>query len=136
MMERPVYWQYGDVGHIRRKCRQEYPRKYSPEEKARPKLDKRLEETDKKTTVSSLLSPRYAFRVLDKDGHVSLRAKGRIGDKSCFVTIDTGASVTVARSDVVQRLGVIETGRCCWKHPLRRWIVSREWGPGPPMKLK
>jgi hypothetical protein len=36
-----------------------------------------------------LLTPRYAFSVLDKDGHDSLHAKGWTGGKAYLVTIDT-----------------------------------------------
>lgn len=64
---------------------------------------KQLEETDK-TMVSSLMSFRYALGVLDMDGHGSLHAEGRIGDKSCLVTIYTGASMTNARPDITAGL--------------------------------
>jgi hypothetical protein len=44
-------------------------------------------------TVSSLLPPHYALSVLDKNGHDSMHTEGWVRDKSCLVTIDTGAAV-------------------------------------------
>jgi hypothetical protein len=44
---------------------------------------------------------RYALSVLDKDGHGSVHAEGRI-EKACPVVIDTGAFVTIAKPDIVE----------------------------------
>jgi hypothetical protein len=55
---------------------------------------------DKEMMVSSLQPPHYALSLLDKDSHNSLKVEGQIGDKSCLVTVDTRASVTIARPDI------------------------------------
>lgn len=41
--------------------------------------------------------PHYALSAMDNDGRNSLQAKEWIGDRSCLVTVDTGASVTIVR---------------------------------------
>jgi hypothetical protein len=58
---------------------------------------------DKKTTVLSLLPPHYTLSVL-KDDHDSLHAEGWIGGKACLATIDTGASVMLARPNIAAGL--------------------------------
>jgi hypothetical protein len=46
--------------------------------------------------------------VCDEDGPENLYADGRIREKECLVTIDTGAAVSVARPDIAA--GVPERG--------------------------
>lgn len=68
------------------------------------RLGKQLEEMDKEMMVSSLQPPHFALSLLNKDGCNSLHTKGQIGDKSYIVTIDTGATVTIARPDITAEL--------------------------------
>jgi hypothetical protein len=80
-----VCWQRGGVGRLRNNCREGFPQKYSPE-RNQPRLEKQIEETEKKATVWPLMPPRYALSVSGKRGHDSLHAEGRIGEKACLVT--------------------------------------------------
>jgi predicted aspartyl protease len=52
----------------------------------------------------SIKPPRYAVKVLDEWAKGSLSADGWVQEKPCWVTIDTGASATVARPDIVAGL--------------------------------
>jgi hypothetical protein len=54
----------------------------------------------KKAMGSPFLPPHYGLSVLDNDGHDSLHAEGHMGDKSCPVISDTGASMMVTRPDI------------------------------------
>jgi predicted aspartyl protease len=46
-----------------------------------------------------------------RKGNDSLNMEGQIGDKSCLMTIDTGASVTIVRLDITAGLPVRELTR-------------------------
>jgi hypothetical protein len=52
----------------------------------------------------SIKPPRYAVKMLDEWAKGSLIADGWVQEKPCRVTIDTGASATVARPDIVAGL--------------------------------
>jgi hypothetical protein len=54
--------------------------------------------------VPPLQPPRYEISVLGMDGHKNLHAVRRIGEKACAVTIDTEASVNIAKPDITARL--------------------------------
>jgi hypothetical protein len=54
----------------------------------------------KKARVPLLLPPCYTLCVLTTKDDDSLNTEGWIGDKSCLVTIDSGASVATARPDI------------------------------------
>jgi hypothetical protein len=58
----------------------------------------------KKVMVSLLMPPCYAHGVVEKHNNDSCNAEGQIGDIVCLVTINTGASVTVARLDIIVEL--------------------------------
>jgi hypothetical protein len=76
------------------------PQKDFPEQGQR-KPEKR-EYTNKKGLVTCPL-PHYTTTVY-KGIRTNLQAIGRIGDKPCIVTVDTGASVSIARPDIVAGL--------------------------------
>jgi hypothetical protein len=44
--------------------------------------------------------PHHALTVITGNAHTSMVTQGWVGDKPCVVTVDTGANVTVARSDI------------------------------------
>lgn len=87
-------------------CR-DTPQKDFPEED-RPKPEKREESTGKNELVTSC-PPRHNATFLWKGIHTNLKVIGRIGNKPCIVTVDTGASVTIARPDIVAGLPERET---------------------------
>ncbi|XP_033608870.1 uncharacterized protein LOC117282612 [Cryptotermes secundus] len=68
-------------------------------EQDRPKR----EYTKKMTSVTSKPPTHYKTALCERVCS-NLRAIGRIGDKPCFVTVDTGASVTFARPDIAAGL--------------------------------
>jgi hypothetical protein len=102
-MQWPIWWQSEGVGHLRRDCQCRFPKKIFTE-RDQWRQENWAEGTQKKASVSSLPPPCCTNSVLVKHGHDSLNTEGRIGGKSCLVTIDTGASVTVARLDVTTGL--------------------------------
>jgi hypothetical protein len=53
-------------------------------------------EMKKEAMGSTIVPHRYALSVCEEDGHDSLHADRRIGEKKSRVTVDTGAVVTVA----------------------------------------
>jgi hypothetical protein len=53
------------------------------------------------TPASSLSSPRFTLNVQAERGVDNLIAEVWIRTKTCRVTIDTGASATIARTDVI-----------------------------------
>jgi hypothetical protein len=55
-------------------------------------------------TPPSPTLPHYTLIMPGKHGDESLNAKGQIGKKACLVTTDTGASVTIARLDIITEL--------------------------------
>jgi hypothetical protein len=57
--------------------------------------------TRRGVSESPIKPPRYAVKVLAEWAKGSLIADGWVQEKLCRVTIDTGASATVARPDVV-----------------------------------
>jgi hypothetical protein len=80
-MERPVCWQYVGVGHRRRNCRKGYPQEQFTEGNDRPKAQYQEDETTKETMDFTIVLPTYAISLCDKDGHDSLYADRRIGEK-------------------------------------------------------
>jgi hypothetical protein len=60
--------------------------------------------TRKGVSEPSITPPRFTVKVLVEWAKGSLTADGWIQERPCRVTIDTGASVTVARPDVVAGL--------------------------------
>jgi hypothetical protein len=54
--------------------------------------------------VSLILPPCYALSVSDKRGCDSLHAEGQIGEKAYLVTVDTRASVRIARLGITAGL--------------------------------
>jgi hypothetical protein len=60
--------------------------------------------TRRGVSESSITPPLFTLKVLAKWAKGSLTADGWIQEKPCRVTIDTGASVTVARPDIVAGL--------------------------------
>jgi hypothetical protein len=71
-------------------------------EQDRPKPEKR-EYTKKWELATSCPPPHYTTSVC-KTVCSNLRANGRIGDKPCIVTVDTGASVSITRPDMAAGL--------------------------------
>jgi hypothetical protein len=67
--------------------------------------------TRREVSESSITPPRFTLKVLAKWAKGSLSADGWIQEKPCRVTIDTGASVTVARPDIVAGLPESELSR-------------------------
>jgi hypothetical protein len=67
--------------------------------------------TRREPSESSITPFRFTLKVLAKWTEGSLTADGWIQEKPCRVTIDTGASVTVARPDIVEGLLVRELSR-------------------------
>jgi hypothetical protein len=63
-------------------------------------IRKRAEDGGKWGTPVSPISPHTTFNIITKRCDNSLCAQGWIGDKTCFATINTGASVNIARPDV------------------------------------
>jgi len=98
--ERPLCWWCGQPGHLQRDCRQRPPGETGQDSRTR-------------TGVSepSRKRPRYAVKVLAEWAKGSLIADGWIQEKPCQVTIDTGASATVARPDIVAGLPERELGQ-------------------------
>jgi predicted aspartyl protease len=76
------------------------PQKDFPED--RPKPQKR-EYTGENELLTSC-PPRHNETPVWKVTHSNLKAMGWIGDKPCIMTVDTGASVTIARPDIVAGL--------------------------------
>jgi predicted aspartyl protease len=68
-------------------------------------------ENEEGVSESSITPPRFALKVLAKWAKGSLTADGWIQEKPCRVTIDTGASVTIARPDIVEGLPEKELSR-------------------------
>jgi hypothetical protein len=91
--ERPVCWRCVKPGHFRRYCRQRPPEEMNQDPGTKSGLSE-----------SSITPPRSTFKVLAKWAKGSLTAVGWIQEKPCRVTIDNGASVTVARPDIVAGL--------------------------------
>jgi hypothetical protein len=60
---------------------------------------------------SSITHPRFTVKVLAEWGKGSLTADGWIQERPCPVTIDTAASATVARPDIVAGLPEMELSR-------------------------
>lgn len=71
-----------------------------PETPPRRRSTKTREEETKKAMGPLICPPCYTLSMLGKGSHNNLHAEGCIGDKSCFVTFDTGASMTITRLDV------------------------------------
>jgi hypothetical protein len=90
-----VSFQRENTLHLTRDSRQGCPQKDFPEV-GRRRPEKQLEYTKKEEFVTSVPPSRYLI--------TNLKAKGRIGDKSCIVTVDTGAAMTVARPDIADGL--------------------------------
>jgi predicted aspartyl protease len=67
--------------------------------------------TRREPSESSITPFRFTLKVLAKWAEGSLTADGWIQEKPCRVTIDTGASVTVARPDIVEGLPIRELSR-------------------------
>jgi hypothetical protein len=91
--ERPLCWQCGKSGYFWRDCRQRPPGETGQD----PRTRRRVSEP-------SIEPPRYAVKVLAEWAEGSLLADGWVQEKPCRVTIDTEASATVARPDVVAGL--------------------------------
>jgi ribosomal protein L34E len=85
--ERPVCWECGRRLHFWKECKQRPP--------SRTRIG---------VPEPSIKSPRYAVMVIAEWAKGSLIADCREQEKPCRVTIDTGASATVARPDVVAGL--------------------------------
>jgi hypothetical protein len=90
-----VSLQREDTVHLTRDSRQGCTQEDFPEVD-RPRPEKRLEYTKNEEFVTSVPPSHYLI--------TNLKAEGRIGDKSCIVTVDTGAAMTVARPDIVDGL--------------------------------
>jgi hypothetical protein len=59
----------------------------------------------------SIIPPRFTVKVLAEWAKGTLTTDGWVQEKPCRVTIDTGASATVARSDIVAGLPERELSR-------------------------
>jgi hypothetical protein len=68
----------------------------------------------------SIKPPRYAVKVLAEWAKGSLIADGWVKEKPCRVTIDTGASATVVRPDIVAGLPERELSQCYKRSPAKR----------------
>jgi hypothetical protein len=84
----------------------------------------------KKALESSASSLCFTCSVLTKNDD-SLHTEGRIGDRPCLVTIDTRASVTIARLDITSDLPKfcrLRQGRPClsWKRCCYSWLWDEE----------
>jgi hypothetical protein len=91
--ERPVCWWCGQPGHIQKYCRQRPPEEMGQDPRTR-----------RGVSESPIKPPRYAVKVLAEWAKGSLIADGWVQEKPCRVSIDTGASATVARPDIVAGL--------------------------------
>jgi hypothetical protein len=82
--DRPIWWQCGDVGHLKRNCQQEYPQdcmwgQLGPEKQA---------EAGSKNVL-----PLASHTWCDDN----LKAEDQIGNMLCLGITETGASMTIAR---------------------------------------
>jgi hypothetical protein len=66
-----------------------------------PGTETRIGYSAKKALVPSLLPPHYTPNILVREGDDSLNAEG---NKSCLMTIDTRASVTITRPNITAGL--------------------------------
>jgi hypothetical protein len=100
--KRPVCWWCGQPGHIQKYCRQRPAEEMSQDPRTRMGV-----------FDSPIKSPRYAVKVLAEWAKGSLISDIWLQEKPCRVTIDTGASATVARPDIVADLPEREQSQPC-----------------------
>jgi hypothetical protein len=93
LSERPVCWWCGQSGHLQKYCTQRPPEEVGQDPRTR-----------RGVSESSITPPRFTVKVLAEWAKGRLTADGWLQEKLCRVTIDTGASATVARPDVVAGL--------------------------------
>jgi hypothetical protein len=98
--ERPVCWWCGQPGHLQKYCRQRPPEEMG--------LGPR---TRRGVSEPPITPPRFTVKVLAERAKDSLTADGWVQERPCRVTIDTGASATVARPDIVAGLPERELSR-------------------------
>jgi hypothetical protein len=91
--ERPVYWWCGQPGHLQKYCRQRPPEEMGQDPRKR-----------RRASEPSITPPRFTIKVLAKWAKSRLTADFWIHEKPCRVTIDTGASASAARPDIVAGL--------------------------------
>jgi hypothetical protein len=101
---RPLCWQCRKPGHFRMECRQ------------RPHEECQISEARRRLLTSPPSPRRFTLNVLAKGPEDRLIADGWIQEKPCFVTIDAGAFVTVARPDIV--VGLPE------RQPSRQYVLQ------------
>jgi hypothetical protein len=94
--EQPVCWQYGGVGHLGEIGYRKAPITTAWEEIDRDQRNVR-DSMRKMASVSSLLPSHYMLNMSARRSEDSLNTEHLIGDKPCPLTIDTGASLTMAR---------------------------------------
>jgi hypothetical protein len=96
---RPVCRQCGNVGHLRRDCRQRPDNEVTYNKDAERLCNGRKSRREKGTPTSSS-SPLFTLNVLTERSIDRSISECRIRENPCLVTIDTGASVTIVTSDI------------------------------------